>query len=333
MQKRFLGKEKFEVSGLGLGCMGMSFAYGGSKDHDAINTIHAAIDMGVTLLDTAEVYGPFENEVLVGKAIRGVRDQVKIATKFGFRILPSGHGLERMAGVDSRPEHIRKAVEGSLTRLNIDAIDILYQHRVDPDVPIEDVIGTMSDLITEGKIKHIGLSEVSVDTLRRATKVHPITAVQSEYSLWSRDPENGILEACNELDVGFVPYSPLGRGFLTGKINDVSKFVNDDFRRSLPRFQQNAMEENTLLLNQLKNMAKNNECSLAQIALAWVMSKGEQIVPIPGARKIEHLKDNVGAIDLNLSKDDIRLIDQIFSPQNISGLRYTEGDFSLIENY
>ena len=274
MKTRYLGKEKFQVSALGLGCMGMSFAYGGAEESQAINTIHAAVDMGVTFLDSAEVYGPFDNEVLVGKAIKGIRDKVQIATKFGFRILPTGQGLERMAGVDSRPEHIREAVEGSLKRLNIETIDLLYQHRVDPAVPVEEVVGTMADLVKEGKIRHIGLSEVSAQTLRRACKVHPITAVQTEYSLWTREPEGGILKACRELGVGFVPYSPLGRGFLTGKITDPSLFAADDFRRNLPRFQAETMRKNQQLLDRLQQVAGRYDATLAQMALAWVMSKG-----------------------------------------------------------
>lgn len=331
MKTRYLGKEQFEVSTLGLGCMGMSFAYGGAEESQAINTIHTAVDMGVTFLDTAEVYGPFQNEELLGKAIKGIRDKVQIATKFGFRILPTGQGLERMAGVDSRPEHIREAVEGSLKRLDIDTIDILYQHRVDPNIPIEDVVGTMADLIKEGKIRHIGLSEVSGDTLLRASKVHSITAVQTEYSLWTREPEDGILKACHELGVGFVPYSPLGRGFLTGKITDHSGFSDDDFRRSLPRFQQEALLKNQQLLNQLQDVASKYESTLAQLALGWVLSKGDNIVPIPGARRIEHLIDNIGAVTLNISSDDIKHIDKIFTPNNVHGLRYNEGDFELIE--
>ena len=268
MKTRYLGKEKFQVSALGLGCMGMSFAYGGAEESQAINTIHAAVDMGVTFLDSAEVYGPFDNEVLVGKAIKGIRDKVQIATKFGFRILPTGQGLERMAGVDSRPEHIREAVEGSLKRLNIETIDLLYQHRVDPAVPVEEVVGTMADLVKEGKIRHIGLSEVSAQTLRRACKVHPITAVQTEYSLWTREPEGGILKACRELGVGFVPYSPLGRGFLTGKITDPSLFAADDFRRNLPRFQAETMRKNQQLLDHLQQVAGRYDATLAQMALA-----------------------------------------------------------------
>lgn len=331
MKTRYLGKDKFQVSALGLGCMGMSFAYGGAEESEAIKTIHAAVDLGVTFLDSAEVYGPYDNEVLVGKAIKGMRDKVQIATKFGFRILPSGQGLERMAGVDSRPEHIREAVEGSLKRLNIETIDLLYQHRVDPSVPVEDVVGTMADLIKEGKIRHIGLSEVSADTLRRACKIYPITAVQTEYSLWTREPEESILNACRELGVGFVPYSPLGRGFLTGKITDGSGFGEDDFRRNLPRFQQAAMQKNQLLLKQLQDVADKYRCSLAQLALAWVMSKGEDIVPIPGTRKIAHLQDNAGAVSLNLSDSDIKFIDHIFSPENIQGERYNQGDFNLID--
>ncbi|EPI4832430.1 MULTISPECIES: aldo/keto reductase [Klebsiella] len=331
MKTRYLGKEKFQVSALGLGCMGMSFAYGGAEESQAINTIHAAVDMGVTFLDSAEVYGPFDNEVLVGKAIKGIRDKVQIATKFGFRILPTGQGLERMAGVDSRPEHIREAVEGSLKRLNIETIDLLYQHRVDPAVPVEEVVGTMADLVKEGKIRHIGLSEVSAQTLRRACKVHPITAVQTEYSLWTREPEGGILKACRELGVGFVPYSPLGRGFLTGKITDPSLFAADDFRRNLPRFQAETMRKNQQLLDRLQEVAGRYDATLAQMALAWVMSKGEDIVPIPGARKINHLRDNAAAADIMLSPEDIHTIDHIFAAENVAGLRYNQGDFNLID--
>ena len=331
MKTRYLGKEKFQVSALGLGCMGMSFAYGGAEESQAINTIHAAVDMGVTFLDSAEVYGPFDNEVLVGKAIKGIRDKVQIATKFGFRILPTGQGLERMAGVDSRPEHIRESVEGSLKRLNIETIDLLYQHRVDPAVPVEDVVGTMADLVKEGKIRHIGLSEVSAQTLRRACKVYPITAVQTEYSLWTREPEAGILNACRELGVGFVPYSPLGRGFLTGKITDPGVFAEDDFCRNLPRFQAETMRKNQLLLERLQQVATRYDATLAQIALAWVMSKGEDIVPIPGARKIAHLRDNAGAANITLSPEDILTIEDIFTPDNVTGLRYNQGDFNLIE--
>ncbi|NGD57637.1 aldo/keto reductase [Klebsiella quasipneumoniae] len=331
MKTRYLGKEKFQVSALGLGCMGMSFAYGGAEESQAINTIHAAVDMGVTFLDSAEVYGPFDNEVLVGKAIKGIRDKVQIATKFGFRILPTGQGLERMAGVDSRPEHIREAVEGSLKRLNIETIDLLYQHRVDPAVPVEEVVGTMADLVKEGKIRHIGLSEVSAQTLRRACKVHPITAVQTEYSLWTREPEGGILKACRELGVGFVPYSPLGRGFLTGKITDPSLFAADDFRRNLPRFQAETMRKNQQLLDRLQDVAGRYDATLAQMALAWVMSKGEDIVPIPGARKINHLRDNAAAADIMLSPEDIHTIDHIFAAENVAGLRYNQGDFNLID--
>jgi aryl-alcohol dehydrogenase-like predicted oxidoreductase len=331
VKTRYLGKEKFQVSALGLGCMGMSFAYGGAEESQAINTIHAAVDMGVTFLDSAEVYGPFDNEVLVGKAIKGIRDKVQIATKFGFRILPTGQGLERMAGVDSRPEHIREAVEGSLKRLNIETIDLLYQHRVDPAVPVEEVVGTMADLVKEGKIRHIGLSEVSAQTLRRACKVHPITAVQTEYSLWTREPEDGILKACRELGVGFVPYSPLGRGFLTGKITDPSLFAADDFRRNLPRFQAETMRKNQQLLDRLQEVAGRYDATLAQMALAWVMSKGEDIVPIPGARKINHLRDNAAAADIMLSPEDIHTIDHIFAAENVAGLRYNQGDFNLID--
>ena len=303
----------------------------GAEESQAINTIHAAVDMGVTFLDSAEVYGLLTMKSLSGKAIKGIRRKVQIATKFGFRILPTGQGLERMAGVDSRPEHIREAVEGSLKRLNIETIDLLYQHRVDPAVPVEEVVGTMADLVKEGKIRHIGLSEVSAQTLRRACKVHPITAVQTEYSLWTREPEGGILKACRELGVGFVPYSPLGRGFLTGKITDPSLFAADDFRRNLPRFQAETMRKNQQLLDRLQQVAGRYDATLAQMALAWVMSKGEDIVPIPGARKINHLRDNAAAADIMLSPEDILTIDHIFAAENVAGLRYNQGDFNLID--
>ena len=309
MKTRYLGKEKFQVSALGLGCMGMSFAYGGAETSQAINTIHTAMDMGVTFLGTAGVCGPFDNEVLVGKAIKGFRDKVQIATKFGFRILPTGQGLERMAGVDSRPAHIRESVEGSLKRLNVET----------------------TDLVKEGKIRHIGPSEVYAQTLRRACKVHPIAAVQTEYSLWSREPEGGILHTCRELGVGFVPYSPLGRGFLTGTITDPGVLAADDFRRHLPRFQAETMRKNQLLLERLQQVATRYDATLAQIALAWVMSKGEDIVPIPGARKIAHLRDNAGAANITLAPEDILTIEHIFTADNVTGLRYTQGDFDLIE--
>ncbi|MFS4687617.1 aldo/keto reductase [Klebsiella quasipneumoniae subsp. similipneumoniae] len=305
--------------------------YGGAETSQAINTIHAAMDMGVTFTGYRRSIWSFRCEVLVGKAIKGIRDKVQIATKFGFRILPTGQGLERMAGVDSRPEHIREAVEGSLKRLNIETIDLLYQHRVDPAVPVEEVVGTMADLVKEGKIRHIGLSEVSAQTLRRACKVHPITAVQTEYSLWTREPEGGILKACRELGVGFVPYSPLGRGFLTGKITDPSLFAADDFRRNLPRFQAETMRKNQQLLDHLQQVAGRYDATLAQMALAWVMSKGEDIVPIPGARKINHLRDNAAAADIMLSPEDILTIDHIFAAENVAGLRYNQGDFNLID--
>ncbi len=248
---------------------------------------------------------------------------MQIATKFGFRILPTGRGLERMAGVDSRPAHIRESVEGSLKRLNVETIDLLYQHRVDPAVPVEEVVGTMADLVKEGKIRHIGLSEVSAQTLRRACKVHPIAAVQTEYSLWSREPEAGILHTCRELGVGFVPYSPLGRGFLTGTITDPGVLAADDFRRHLPRFQAETMRKNQLLLERLQQVATRYDATLAQIALALVMSKGEDIVPIPGARKIAHLRDNAGAANITLAPEDILTIEHIFTADNVTGLRYT----------
>ncbi len=329
MQTRTLGQ--LEVSALGLGCMGMSFAYGGAPEAASTRTIHRAIDSGVSFLDTAEVYGPYANEELVGRAIEGRRSKVQVATKFGFKILDRGHGVERMVGVDSRPSHVRQAVLASLKRLGVDEIDLLYQHRVDPAVPIEDVVGAMADLVREGKVRHLGLSEVSVTTLRRAHAVHPIAAVQSEYSIWSRDPEDGMLEACRGMGIGFVPYSPLGRGFLAGRFDDANDLAVDDFRRTLPRFQPNAIARNRLLLRRFRSIADEKGCTPAQLALAWVLHQGESIVPIPGARTIEHLDDNVGAVGLALTDLDLSTVREVFAPSDVTGARYPERELRMVD--
>jgi len=331
MKQRKLGSGGLQVSAIGLGCMGMSFAYGGGDDAESIRTMHRAVDLGVTFFDTAEVYGPYVNEELVGKALRSVRDKVQIATKFGFRILPHGQGLQRMAGVDSRPEHIREAVTGSLQRLGIETIDLLYQHRPDPSVPVEEVVGMMAELVREGKVRHLGLSEVSAATVRRAHAVHPIAAVQSEYSLWSRDPEQQVLSVCRELNIGFVPYSPLGRGFLTGAMTSADGLAQDDFRRTLPRFQDAAMRDNLALIRQLQQLAAGHGITVAQLALAWLLHRGEDIVPIPGARQLGHLEENCGAAEIQLGAADLAAIDAIFHGDSVHGARYTQGDFDLLE--
>lgn len=331
MKQRKLGNGGLQVSAIGLGCMGMSFAYGGGDDATSVRTLRRAVDLGVTLFDTAEVYGPFVNEELVGKALKEVRGQVQIATKFGFRILPHGEGMRRMAGVDSRPEHVREAVTGSLRRLGVDTIDLLYQHRPDPSVPVEDVVGAMADLVREGKVRHLGLSEVSAETVRRAHAVHPIAAVQSEYSLWSRDPERRVLPACRELGIGFVPYSPLGRGFLTGAMTSTEALAPDDFRRTMPRFQDAALRENLALVAQLRQLADGHGITVAQLALAWLLHQDEQIVPIPGARQIGHLEENAAAAAIKLNVADLAVIEAIFSATSVHGARYAQRDLDLLE--
>ncbi|MQA21148.1 aldo/keto reductase [Rugamonas rivuli] len=331
MKQRKLGSGGLEVSAIGLGCMGMSFAYGGGDDAASIRTMERAVDLGVTFFDTAEVYGPYTNEELVGKALRSVRNKVQIATKFGFRILPHGHGVQRMAGVDSRPEHIREAVHGSLQRLGIETIDLLYQHRPDPAVPVEDVVGVMAELVREGKVRHLGLSEVSAATIRRAHAVHPIAAVQSEYSLWSRDPESNVLPVCRELGIGFVPYSPLGRGFLTGAMTSTEGLAQDDFRRTLPRFQDEAMRSNLTLIGQLQQLAAGRGITLAQLALAWLLQQDEHIVPIPGARQIRHLEENAAAAAVTLGAAELAVLDAIFLGDSVQGARYAQGDLALLD--
>src|SRR5215203_4464514 len=306
MQKRKLGNSNLEVSALGLGCMGMSFGYGPAADkQEMISLIRAAVERGITFFDTAEAYGPFTNEELVGEALAPFRGQVVIATKFGFKLGPKGEQM----GLDSRPEHIKEVAEGSLKRLKVDAIDLFYQHRVDPDVPIEEVAGAVKELIREGKVKHFGLSEAGVQTIRRAHAVQPVTALQSEYSLWWRDPEAEVLPTLEQLGIGFVPFSPLGKGFLTGKIDENTTFDSSDFRNIVPRFTQENRKANLAFVDWLKRFAERKGATPAQIALAWLLAQKPWIVPIPGTTKLNRLEENIGAVKVELSADDLREID------------------------
>jgi aryl-alcohol dehydrogenase-like predicted oxidoreductase len=323
MQTRKLGKRNLEVSAMGLGCMGMTFSYGPAPDkQQMIALLRAAVDRGVTFFDTAEVYGPFNNEELVGEALAPFRGQVVIATKFGFKLDPNGG--PRWIGLDSRPERIKEVAEGSLRRLKVDAIDLFYQHRVDPDVPIEDVAGAVKDLMQQGKVKHFGLSEAGVQTLRRAHAVQPLTAVQSEYSLWWRSPEAEVLPTLEELGIGFVPYSPLGRGFLTGKIDENTSFDSTDFRSTLPRFTPEARKANQALVDLLGAIGKRKDATPAQIALAWLLAQKPWIVPIPGTTKLHRLEENIGAAAIEVTPDDLREIDRVASQITVQGARYPE---------
>ncbi len=323
MQKRKLGKSNLEVSALGLGCMGMSFSYGEPKDkQEMISLIRAAVDRGITFFDTAEVYGPYTNEELVGEALSPVRDRVVIATKFGFKLKPNGE--PGWLGLDSRPEHIKEAVEGSLKRLKTNAIDLYYQHRVDPNVPIEDVAGAVKDLIQQGKVKHFGLSEAGVQTIRRANAVQPVTALQSEYSLWWRKPEAEALPALEELGIGLVPYSPLGKGFLTGKMDENTKFGSSDFRSTLPRFTPEALKANLAVVDLLGQIARRKGATPAQVALAWLLGQKPWIVPIPGTTKLSRLDENNGSIAINLTPDELREIGSAASKIKVEGERYPE---------
>jgi aryl-alcohol dehydrogenase-like predicted oxidoreductase len=323
MQKRKLGNSNLEVSAIGLGCMGMSFSYGPAMDkRKAISLIQSAVERGVTFFDTAEVYGPFTNEELVGEALAPLRGQVAIATKFGFR--PDPNGGPRWTGLDSRPEHIKEVAETSLKRLKVDAIDLFYQHRVDPDVPIEDVAGAVKDLIREGKVKHFGLSEAGAQTIRRAHAVQPVTAVQSEYSLWWRRPEAEVLPTLEELGIGFVPYSPLGKGFLTGKIDESTAFDSSDFRNIIPRFTPEARKANQALVDLLGEIAGRKKATTAQIALAWLLAQKPWIVPIPGTTKRHRLEENLGAAAVDLTADDLREIETAASKITVQGARYPE---------
>ena len=330
MQKRKLGKSGLEVSAIGLGCMGMSFSYGPPKDkQEMISLIRSAVELGVTFFDTAEVYGPFTNEELVGEALAPFRKQVVIATKFGFDLSGSDK-RPGAAGLNSQPEHIKQAVEGSLKRLKVDVIDLLYQHRVDPNVPIEDVAGAVKELIQQGKVKHFGLSEAGAQTIRRAHAVLPVTALQSEYSLWWREPEAEMLPTLEELGIGFVPFSPLGKGFLTGAINENTKFSSDDFRNKVPRFSEENRKANQALVDVIGKFAAQKKVTPAQVALAWLLAQKPWIVPIPGTTKLHRLQENCGAASVELSPEDLRELESVASKITVQGARYPENLQKLV---
>jgi aryl-alcohol dehydrogenase-like predicted oxidoreductase len=321
-KKRRLGSQRLQTFPIGLGCMGMSEFYGPSNDKQSIATIHRALELGIDMLDTADMYGPFKNEELVGRAIKGKRDRVIIATKFGNVRDPKD---PTKRSINGRPEYVKQACEGSLKRLGVETIDLYYQHRVDPNTPIEDTVGAMAELVREGKVRYLGLSEAAVNTIRRAHKIHPISAVQTEFSLWSRDPEDGLLDALRTLGIGFVAYSPLGRGFLTGQIKRIEDLSEDDFRRQNPRFQGENFQKNLELVAKVEEIAKEHKCTPAQLALAWVIAQGDDIVPIPGTRHPERVEENVGALNVVLSENDLRRIDAAAPKGAAAGERYPEG--------